>query len=112
MERALHALPELHHIAVICFNDDAAIGALRAAQKLQREQDLAIVGQGADRLIRDELRRQGARIVGSTAFMPERYGEKLTDLALRILRGESAPPAVFMDHVFISADNVDIYYPV
>ena len=112
MERALHALPELHHIAVICFNDDAAIGALRAAQKLQREQDLAIVGQGADRLIRDELRRPGARIVGSTAFMPERYGEKLTDLALRILRGESAPPAVFMDHVFISADNVDIYYPV
>ena len=39
---ALHALPDLHHIAVICFNDDAAIGALRAAQKLQREQDLAI----------------------------------------------------------------------
>jgi ribose transport system substrate-binding protein len=112
MERSLHALPDLHHIAVICFNDDAAIGALRAAQKLQREQDLAIVGQGADRLIRDELRRPGARIVGSTAFMPERYGEKLTDLALRILRGESAPPAVFMDHVFISAENVDIYYPV
>ncbi len=110
-ERALHALPDLHHIAVICFNDDAAIGALRAAQTLQREQDLAIIGQGADRLIRDELRRPGARIVGSTAFMPERYGEKLTDLALRILRGESAPPAVFMDHVFISAENVDMYYP-
>jgi ribose transport system substrate-binding protein len=111
MERALRTLPDIHRIAVICFNDDAAIGALRAAQKLQRDQDLAIVGQGADRLIRDELRRPGARIVGSTAFMPERYGEKLTDLALRILRGESAPPAVFMDHVFVSAENVDVYYP-
>lgn len=111
MERTLRTLPDLHRIGVICFNDDAAIGALRAAQKIQREQDIAVVGQGADRLVRDELRRPGARIVGSTAFMPERYGEKLTDLALRILRGESAPPAVFMDHVFISAENVDVYYP-
>ena len=111
VERALEALFDMHRIAVICFNDDAAIGALRAAQKLKREEDLAIVGQGADRLIRDELRRPGCRIVGSTAFLPERYGEKLTDLALRILRGESAPPAVFMDHVFISVDNIDVYYP-
>jgi ribose transport system substrate-binding protein len=111
VQRALQELPDQHRIAVICFNDDAAIGALRAAQKLQREEDLAIVGQGADRIIRDELRRPGARIIGSTAFLPERYGEKLTDLALRILRGESAPPAVFMDHVFVDAGNVDMYYP-
>jgi ribose transport system substrate-binding protein len=111
VERALRELPHLHRIAVICFNDDAAIGALRAAQRLQREGDLAIVGQGADRIIRDELRRPGSRIIGSTAFMPERYGEKLADLALRILRGESAPPAEFMDHVFLSAENVHIYYP-
>jgi ribose transport system substrate-binding protein len=110
-ERALSGLPDARRIAVICFNDDAAIGALRAAQKLRREEDIAVVGQGADRIIRDELRRPGTRIVGSTAFLPERYGEKLTDLALRILRGETAPPALFMDHVFISSDNVDVYYP-
>lgn len=109
--QALQALPGLHRIAVVCFNDDAAMGALRAAQRLGREEDIAIVGQGADRILCDELRRPGAAIIGSTAFMPERYGEKLTDLALRILRGESAPPAVFMDHVFISAENVEIYYP-
>ncbi len=72
---------------------------------------LAIVGQGADRLVREELRRSQTRIVGSTAFMPERYGEKLMDLALRILRGESVPPAVYMDHVFVDAENVDVYYP-
>ena len=104
-------LPNDRRIAVVCFNDDAALGALRAARQLGREADLAIVGQGADRLIRDELRRPDARIVGSTAFMPERYGEQLMALAVRILRGESVPPAVYMDHVFVDATNVDRLYP-
>ncbi|HHW86709.1 MAG TPA: substrate-binding domain-containing protein [Chloroflexi bacterium] len=106
---ALDSLPADRRIAVICFNDDAALGALHAAQQLDREQHVAIVGQGADRLIREELRHPGTRIVGSTAFMPERYGEKLVDLALRILRGEPAPPAVYIDHVFIDPNNVDAY---
>jgi hypothetical protein len=44
--------------------------------------------------------------------MPERYGEKLMALALKILQGESVPPAVYMNHVFINADNIDRYYPV
>jgi ribose transport system substrate-binding protein len=107
---ALRQLPTDRRIAVICFNDDAALGALHAAQRLGREQHVAIVGQGADRLMREELRRSGTRIVGSTAFMPERYGEKLIDLALRILRGEPAPPAVYIDHVFIDPSNVGSYF--
>ena len=111
VHRALLELPGDKRIAVVCFNDDAALGALRAARQLGRAGDLAIVGQGADRLIRDELRRPGARIVGSTAFMPERYGEKLMELATRILRGESVPPAVYMDHVFVDTANVDRLYP-
>ena len=109
--QTLAALADCHRIAVICFNDDAALGTLRAARTQAREEEMAIVGQGADRLVRHELRQPGARIIGSTAFMPERYGELLIDLALRILRGESVPPAVYMEHVFIDASNADAYYP-
>lgn len=109
--QALVDLSGCQRIAVACFNDDAALGALRAARRLGREQDLAIVGQGADRLVQHELRQPGARIIGSTAFMPERYGNLLIDLALRILRGESVPPAVYVEHVFIDAHNVDHFYP-
>jgi hypothetical protein len=29
----------------------------------------------------------------------------------RILGGESVPPAVYSDHVFIDAQNVRLYYP-
>jgi ABC-type sugar transport system substrate-binding protein len=42
--------------------------------------------------------------------MPEKYGEKLIELALKILHGESVPPAVYMSHVFVSEDNIDHYY--
>jgi ribose transport system substrate-binding protein len=106
----LEAHPSLQRIAVVCFNDDAALGALQAARGLGRERDLVIVGQGADRMVRHEIRRADSSIVGSTAFMPERYGEKLIDLAMRILQEEQVPPAVYMDHVFINRDNIDLYY--
>ena len=47
----LAKLVECHHLAFISFNDEAAYGALQAARKANREQDVVIVGQGADRLI-------------------------------------------------------------
>jgi len=103
MLEALRHLPSARRIAVICFNDDAAIGALTAARRLQREEDVVIVGQGADRRVRDELRRPASRIIGSTAYEPERYGEKLIPLALKILHGEPVPPAVYSEHTFVPA---------
>jgi ribose transport system substrate-binding protein len=105
MTAALRQMPDVHKIAVICFNDDAALGALKAAQKLHREQDVVIVGQGADRRVRNEMRHPGCRIIGSTAYEPEKYGEKLIPLALKILRGEPVPPAVYIDHEFIPASQ-------
>lgn len=107
----LPTLPHSHHIAIICFNDEAALGALQAARKNQREADVVIVGQGGDRLIRSEIRNPHSRIIGSTAYMPERYGEHLMELALKILRGESVPPAVYINHVFLNTQNINSYYP-
>jgi ribose transport system substrate-binding protein len=107
----LREVPECQHIAIISFNDEAAFGALQAARDAQREADVAIVGQGADRLVRGEIRDPQSRLIGSTAYMPERYGEALMALAIKILRGESVPPAVYMNHVFINAGNIDRYYP-
>ncbi|MFO7678632.1 MAG: substrate-binding domain-containing protein [Chloroflexota bacterium] len=109
--KVLQTLPHSRHIAVISFNDEAAFGALQAARKAQRETDVVIVGQGADRLVHAEIRNPESRLIGSTAYMPERYGEKLMELALKILHGESAPPAVYMHHVFINAENIDRHYP-
>lgn len=111
MLEVLESLPGARRIPIICFNDDAAIGALNAARKVNRAQDVLIAGQGADRRLRDELRRDNPRVVGSTAFRPEAYGARLIELALKILRGEQVPPAVYVEPAFISQHNIDLEYP-
>ena len=110
MLQILQELPDEHRLPVICFNDDASIGAVDAARKVHRLQDVLVIGQGADRRMREELRKANSRIVGSTSFHPELYGEKLIDLALHILKGEPVPPAVYMEYTFINAANVDLHY--
>jgi ribose transport system substrate-binding protein len=111
MLAALERLASEHRLAIIPFNDDAAFGAISAARQLGREEDVVIVGQGADRIARTEIRKRGSRLIGSSAYWPEKYGEKLIEVALRILRGEPVPPAVYNEHVFITKDKIDEYYP-
>lgn len=111
MMKGLECDQKGQRIAVLCFNDDAAIGALRAARRLRRDQDVAIVGRGADRRVREELRLANTRIFGSTAYRPEQYGEKVLELALKMLNGKPVPPAGYIDHVFITPENVNKYYP-
>jgi ribose transport system substrate-binding protein len=108
---ALAGLPNARRLAVISFNDDAAVGAIAAAREAGREQDVVIVGQGADRVARKEIRRPGSRLIGSAAYWPERYGQKLIEVAQEILRGDPVPPAVYNKHVFITKENIDEYYP-
>lgn len=100
---ALARLPGLRRIAILTFNDDAALGALLAARQLGREQDIVLTGQGGDRSLREELAKPNSRIIGATTYHPERYGAELIRLALKILRGEPAPPAVNIEHSFIFA---------
>jgi ribose transport system substrate-binding protein len=111
MLRALESMPHKHRLAVICFNDDAAIGVQRAAVRKGREQDLLIVGQGAGREIRKEMSLPGSRIIGATAYWPENYGAKLLEAAVKLLKGEPVPPAIYNQPVFISNDNMEEYYP-
>jgi ribose transport system substrate-binding protein len=111
MLEALQELPGARRLAVISFNDDAAFGAICAARELGREGDVVIVGQGADRIVRKEIRHPESRLVGSTAYWPEEYGKKLIQVATKILNGEPVPPAVYNEHIFITRENIDEYYP-
>ncbi|MCP4168213.1 MAG: substrate-binding domain-containing protein [Chloroflexi bacterium] len=106
------SLPKDARIGVIGINDEAVLGALTAFDRADRLGQVVAVGQNADRLGQAALRRPNYPFIGSTRFGPEHYGEELLILATKILKGEAVPPAVYNQHVFITRENVDEYYPL
>jgi len=99
------------HALVGAANDPSALGAARAFQEAGRADGCAIVGQNAEPDARTELREPRTPLIGSVGFFPERYGDGLIRLALDILSHRPTPPALFMRHQLITAENVDHYYP-
>ena len=111
--QALESLPDVHRLAIVSFSDSTAAGAVSAARRLNREEDVVCVCQGAGtRHIRSEIRRPNSRVIAGVAFRPEKYGEQLIVLARQILTGERTPPAVYVDLVLIDANNIDQFYPL
>ena len=103
MRDQLTRLPRTARIAMLAPNDDVALGALAAFEAAGRLDRVAAVGQNADRLGRAALQRSGFPFVGSTSYAPESYGARLIELAFKLLRGEPVPPAVYIEHTFVSA---------
>ena len=99
-------------IGIVGINDEAVIGALAAFEQAGRLHQVVGVGQNADRMGRAAVRRPAFPFIGTTRYAPEDYGEQLLQLTLQILRGEAVPPAVYNQHVFITRNNIDDYYPL
>lgn len=91
-------------IAVICSNDDTAMGVINRAREMGRESDIGVIGQGANLAIH-EFSKPGNRFIASTAYYPEKYGEHLVDLALRMLHGERVPYENLIQPEAVTVEN-------
>jgi ribose transport system substrate-binding protein len=98
-------------VLVGAINDPSTLGAVRAFEEAGRGRNCAAMGQNASTEARAELRREGTRLIGSVAYFPEKYGDAIIPLALDILSKKPVPPAVFVQHQLITAENVDHFYP-
>jgi ABC-type sugar transport system, periplasmic component len=107
----LTTLPNAKRIAVVCINDDTAQGAIAAAEAAGRQDHIAVVAVDASERGREAIRKPNSRQIGSTASFPEKYGEKIIPALLKKLQGEELPPEIYTDHVFLTKENVDEYYP-
>jgi ribose transport system substrate-binding protein len=104
-------LSKAKRVLVGAANDPSGLGAVRAFQEAGRESTCAVVGQNAEPDARVELRERRTPFVASVGYFPEKYGPGLIRLALDILSNRPVPPAMFMRHQVITAENVDHYYP-
>jgi ribose transport system substrate-binding protein len=98
-------------VLVAAANDASALGAARAFEEAGRAGRCAIVGQNGEPDARAELRRPRTPLVASVGYFPELYGEALIKLSFDLLAKRQTPPAVFIRHHLITAENVDHFYP-
>jgi ribose transport system substrate-binding protein len=98
----LNEMPTARHLAFVTFSDTLALAVVAAGRRLHRQADMAVVSQGADRDVREEMQSLDSPLIGATTFEPDKYGEQIIPLALKILRGEPVPPAVYINHTFVS----------
>jgi len=89
-------------------NDQATTGILRAVKQAGRENDVMVVGLGADE--KDTLASEPA-FVASVGSFPERYGNWLLPIALETLAGKPLPPSVLINHVMVTKQTICKYYP-
>lgn len=109
--RAYLRTSRARHVLVGAATDQSALGAARAFQEAGRAATCAIVGQNGEPDARAELRERQTPLIGSVGYFPEKYGDGLIRLALDILGRKPVPPAVFVTHHLITAENVDHFYP-
>ncbi len=99
-------------VLIATIHDPAALGAVRAIKEAGRNhKTVVIVGQNATQEARKELSKANSCLLGSVGFFPEKYGEQLIPLALKMLGGEAVPPMAFIEHTLITKHNVAQFYP-
>jgi ribose transport system substrate-binding protein len=107
----LTRLSDADHILVSAINDPSAVGGLRAAEAANRTDQVMIAGQNATIEARTEICRDNPAFIGSVAYFPDRYGDYLIPLAIRLAGGEEPPEEVLIDHLWIDRSNIEQYYP-
>jgi ribose transport system substrate-binding protein len=107
----LPKIPNAEHIVGVHINDGTALGTIAALEAAGREDQAIVVAQGADPSAQVEWMKEGSIFLGDTAYFPERYGEYLIPAIIDALECKPLPPAIYVDHVFLTADNLCEYYP-
>ena len=107
----LPKIPDAKHIVGVNINDGTALGTIAALEAAGRKDQAIVVGQGADPSAQVEWVKDGSIFLGDTAYFPEKYGDYLIPAIIDALECKPLPPAIYVDHVFLTKDNLCEYYP-
>ncbi len=100
------------HIAVVCMNDDVAVGALDAIYKQGRAEHVAMLSHDGTQIALDDFQREDGVMVVSTLLQAEEYGEKLIDLAVKLASGEQVEQWNYAETIPITPENYREYIDI
>ncbi|MBW4437940.1 MAG: sugar ABC transporter substrate-binding protein [Pleurocapsa minor GSE-CHR-MK-17-07R] len=106
----LPSIPDAERILAVTINDGVALGVIAAAEAAGRGEQIMVVGQGADPSGQEEIIKEGSRYLGATGYFPELYGYQIIPAMIDILECRPVAPSVYVNHEFISAENVCEFY--
>lgn len=107
----LPAIAEDAKIVAVTINDGTALGTIAAAEAAGRAENIIVVGQNADPSGQEAMIAENSRYLGATGYFPENYGAQLLPRVIDVLECRPIDPAIYIEHVFINADNLCEYYP-
>ena len=109
LDAAMRILQENPNVtAVMCGNDQLAVGATAAANVLGMD-DVLIYGVDGSPDIKKELAKADTLIAGTAAQSPINMGAEAAEVALKILNGEDYEKESYEEVFIINADNVSMY---
>ena len=103
--------PGAEHVLATSLDDVVAVPMSRAMEQAGRSGVAAGHGSepnGVERL--NEGPASETRYLGSVAYFPELYGVYAVAALIDILDGRAVPQEIHIDHVWVTRDNVDLYY--
>lgn len=95
-------------VAIMCGNDQLAVGAKTAANVAELKEVL-IYGVDGSPDIKKELKKPETQIAGTAAQSPINLGKSAARLAIEILTGNSFEKETYEEVFMINKDNVDMY---
>lgn len=112
-ERALAASKRIFKenpdiVAIMCGNDQLAVGAKTAANVAELK-DVLIYGVDGSPDIKKELKKPETQIAGTAAQSPINLGKSAARLAIEILMGNPFESETYEEVFMINKDNVDMY---
>lgn len=106
MQEFLSLYPEIN--AVMCGNDQIALGVLDAVREAGRT-EIYIYGVDGSPEVKKEIADPDSPLVGTGAQSPIKIGEKAAKILLACLNGEDYDKTEYEETFLIHKDNVEMY---
>lgn len=105
VQSVLNRWHDIDHIAIVCMNDNVAIGVLDAIEKTERYDDIALLSHDGTHVAVKEFESNKSSLIVSTHLDANEYGHGLIDLCIRMANGEKVDAYNYVHTVPMTREN-------
>jgi hypothetical protein len=104
--RLLLDTPKCSHILFIAFNLSFLMASYDLILQYRDANNTIIVGQNFNEQVKELMKKPDSLILGCVDYNPKQYGNRIFDIALRMLNGETVERENYTTHSWISKEAV------